>query len=75
MAVQETKEEGQGHEDDSKPDCSFGQNIRSLRSENGIGEAPAKGGAQSFRAGLLHKDKQGQKDADEDIDPQKNIDG
>ena len=75
MAVEESKEEGQGHEDDSKPDCSLGQNIGSLRSENRIGEATPKSGAQTFGTGLLHEDKQGQKNTDEDVDPQKDVDG
>jgi hypothetical protein len=75
MAVQKPKQESQGHEEDSKPNCSLGQNVGSLRSKNGIGEAASKSGAQTFGTGLLHEDKERQKDADEDIDPQKNIDG
>ena len=75
MTVKESQNKSQNHEDSAKPDGAFGQYIGSLGPENRVGEVAAKGSSQALRAGLLHKNKQGQEDANQDIDPQQNVDG
>ena len=70
VTVEEPEGEGECHKDGSEPDGGFGEDVGSLRSKDGFGEVATKGGAQTLGAGFLHKNEQGQKNANEDIDPQ-----
>ena len=60
MAVKESENQGQEHENSTQPDGSFGENIGRLGAKDRIGEVPAEGGTQSLRTGFLHEDKQGE---------------
>jgi len=75
VTVEQGQHQGEGHEDSAQPNGALGEDIGSLSAEDGIGEVSAKRGSQPLGAGFLHENQQGQKDANEDIDPQKNVDG
>jgi hypothetical protein len=75
VAVQEAKNQSQDHEDSSQPDRSFGENIGGLGSKDRVGKVSSKGSPETFGTGLLHKDKEGQENANQEVDPQKNVDG
>ena len=73
VAIEDTQNEGDGHKDSAEPDGSFGEDVGGLSAENRIGEVATKGGAETFRAWLLHKDKEGEEDANQKVHPEESI--
>ena len=75
VAIEDTQNKGESHKDSAQPDGSFGEDIGGLSPENRIGEVATKGGAETFRAWLLHKDKEGEEDANQKVHPEESING
>jgi len=68
MTVEKAKNESQGHKDPTQPDGSFGENIGRLGSKDRVGKVSSKGSAETFGTGLLHEDKEGQENANQQVD-------
>jgi hypothetical protein len=68
MTVEQAENESQGHKDATQPDGSFGENIGCLSAKNRVGKVSAKGSTEAFGSGLLHEDKEGQKNTNQEVD-------
>jgi hypothetical protein len=68
MTVEKAENESQGHKDPTQPDGSFGENIGCLSAKNRVGKVSAKGSTEAFGSGLLHEDKEGQKNTNQEVD-------
>jgi len=75
VAVEDSKNESQGHKNTSQPDGSFGEDIRGLGSKDRVGKVASKSGAETFRARFLHENEEGEQDTNQEVDPEQDIDG
>ncbi len=75
MAVEDSKDESQSHENSTEPDGAFGEDIGGLGAKDRVGKVASKSGAETLRARFLHEDKEGEKDANQKVDPEQDING